>query len=105
MLETVFDTADRSGDLARHERFAPPRRLVIEKNSIGGVNAVRLTIVHCRPKCGDLGDPVGAARIERRGFTLRRLENLAEHFAAGRLIKTHLLAVLRLKLRNRCQQS
>jgi hypothetical protein len=37
----------------------------------------------------DLGDTVGAARVERRRLLLRRLLHLAEHLAARRLVEAN----------------
>src|SRR5437868_2946107 len=50
-LQAFPDAGGCHRDLPRNERLAANRRLVIEEDSVRGVDAVRLSIVH--------GDPVG----------------------------------------------
>ena len=58
--------ADGARDLARDERLAAARRLVIEEDAVDGEEAVGLAIVDRHPVRVDLRHAVRAARIERR---------------------------------------
>ena len=82
--------AAASRDLARHELAPAARRLVVEQDPRHREQAVALAVVHRDPVAVDLGDRVGAARVERRRLVLRRLAHLAEHLGARRLVEADL---------------
>lgn len=67
-------------DLPRDERPPSPRALVIEKDTIARIHAVRLTVVHRDPVCVQLGDTIRATRVERRSLTLWGLDDLSIEF-------------------------
>ena len=87
--EAELDARNAVGDLARHELLPSTGRLVVEPDSAARVQSVRLAIVHGDPMAVDLRDAVGAARIERRLFGLRRLDGVAEHLRTRRLIEAN----------------
>ena len=62
--------------LARDERPAAARRLVVEQDAVAGVQPVRLAVLDGHPVREDLRDRVRAARVERRRLRLRRLGDL-----------------------------
>jgi hypothetical protein len=43
------DLRDRAGDLARDERLAAPRRLVVEQDPVARVHRIRLPVIHSDP--------------------------------------------------------
>ena len=51
---------------------------------------VALAVVHRDPVAVDLGDAVGAARVERRQLGLGRFADLAEHLRRARLVEADL---------------
>ena len=63
---------------------------MVEQDPRDGVEAVALAVVHGDPVAVGLGDGVGAARVERRRFVLRRFPRLAEHLGAGGLVEADL---------------
>src|SRR6266404_2077992 len=94
-IERVFqsrlDAGDAARDLARHESLAADRAFMIEQDAVGGEHAVGLAVVHRDPVAVELGDTVGRARIERRGFLLRDFLNQAVQLRSGCLIEPRLL--------------
>src|ERR1700730_1665504 len=66
LLQTNRDGCDRTRDLARDERLAAQRALVIEQDTVRGVIAVSLAIVDGDPVGIKLRGPIGAARIKGR---------------------------------------
>jgi len=62
-------------DLAGDEGLAAHGRLMVEENSVAGVDAVGLAVVDDDPVAVELGDAVGRARVERGGLALRRLSH------------------------------
>ncbi len=87
ILQIVFDGGNGARNFARDESFAAPRALVVEQDAVTRVKAVALAIIHRRPERKNFCDAVRAARPEGRFLGLRHLLCLAEHFAAGGLIK------------------
>jgi hypothetical protein len=69
-LQPVGDGSDASGDLAGDEGLTADRALVVEQDSVRGMNAVGFAVVDRDPVGIELGGPVRRARIERRGFRL-----------------------------------
>src|SRR5690606_35243709 len=64
------DLGDGVGDLAGHELEAPARALVVEEDAGAGVEVVALPVVDRDPVAVELGDAVGAARVEWRALAL-----------------------------------
>src|SRR6266478_336503 len=91
LVEPLVNAGEAAGDLAGDERFPPDCGLVVEKDSIAGIQAVGLAIVDRYPVRVGLGRTIGGARIERRRFTLRRFLRLAVHFRSRSLVKARLL--------------
>ena len=77
--QAELDAGNGMGHLAGHELEPPSRALVVEQDARTGMHVVALPVVDRRPVPVHLGDPVGAARVERRPFVLRALDHLAEH--------------------------
>ena len=77
-------------DLARDELEPAALALVVEEDPGGGEEVVALAVVHGDEVAVALGDPVGRARVERRGLALRHLEHLPEHLGGGRLVEARL---------------
>src|SRR5580704_15917218 len=59
LLKSKFNSGEGTRDLSGNEGFATYRRLVIEQNSVAGINSVRFAIVD--------GDPVGVKLSNRIG--------------------------------------
>src|SRR5439155_9909903 len=81
------DSGDGPRHLAGDEGLAPARRLVVEQDPVGGVQAVGLAIVDGDPVGEDLRDRVWASWPERRRLGLRRLRDPAEHLARAGLVE------------------
>ena len=75
------------GDLSGHEVLAAPRGLVVEKDAVGGVHPVALTVVADDAVGVELGRSVRRARVEGRGLTLRDLLDLAVELGGRRLVE------------------
>src|SRR5262249_60947905 len=60
-----------------------------EQDARAAEHPVALAVVDRDEVPVDLGDTIGAARMERRRFTLRRLPRLAEHLARRRLVEAN----------------
>src|ERR1035437_7388413 len=45
VLEASLDTGDTAGDLARYERLAAPRALVVEKDAVDREHSIGLAVV------------------------------------------------------------
>src|SRR5262249_18268825 len=86
-LEPKLDAGDSVANLAGHELVAAARRLVVEQDARASEQSVALSVVDRDEVAVDLGDAIGAARMERRRLALRRLAHLAEHFTAAGLVK------------------
>ena len=83
------DFGDAVGDFAGDE-FAPAQRaFVVEQDTAGGKDAVAFAVIDGHPVRIQLGDAVGAARVERGGFRLRHRLHQAEHFRCGGLVEAH----------------
>src|SRR5690606_41950179 len=75
----------RSSDLD-----AAQRRLMIEQDAAGGVQAKAFPVVHGDPVTIQLGHAIGAAGVEGRRLVLTLRLNQAEHLAGGGLIEARL---------------
>src|SRR6185437_12019737 len=91
ILPASFDRGHGAGNLARHERFAADRAFVVEQNSVRGVNAIGLPIIHRHPVSVKLGGSVRASRRKRRSFILRTLRRVAVTLGCRGLIKSNAL--------------
>ncbi len=88
VLQAELDRGNGAGDLAGDEGLAAQRALVIEQDTVGGVQVIGLPIVHRDPVGIELGGGIGAARPERGCLALRRFLHLAIEFGCGCLIET-----------------
>jgi hypothetical protein len=72
-LQPYPDARESAGDFSRDKRFRHAWRPVIEKDSVAGIDAVCLTVVHRNPVSVKHGDCIGGPRVEGRGLRLRNL--------------------------------
>src|ERR1700687_5502762 len=91
IFQTGLDAGDAAGNLARHESLAADRAFMIEQDAVAGEHAVGLAVVHRDPVAVKLGDAIGRARIEWRGFLLRNFLHQAVQLRRGGLIEPRLL--------------
>src|SRR5580693_3634825 len=91
IVETGLDPGNAARDLACHEGVATDRALMVEQDTVAGIHAVGLAVVHRDPVAVKLGHRIGRARIERRGLLLRNLLNQAVQLRGGRLVEPRLL--------------
>src|SRR6266446_4592270 len=91
ILPAGKNSSNTTSNLARDERFAAPRALVIEQNAVGGVEMIALAVNPRHPMRVNFCRGVGTARLKSRRFALRRRSG-AKHFRARRLVKTGLRA-------------
>ena len=95
VLLAAEDRADRARDLARHERRAAPRRLVVEEDPVDGVHAVRLAVVARDPVAEDLARRrTGCADGTASPRSAATSRHLAEHLARRRLVEAAVDALL-----------
>jgi hypothetical protein len=87
ILAAGRDRGDAAGDLAGDEGLAAARALVVEEDSVAGEEAVALAVVDGDPVGVELGDAVGAARVEGGRLALRSLDHLAEELGGGGLVE------------------
>ena len=92
VLQAVLDRADGARDLARDERLAAARRLVVEEDPVDGVHAVGLAVVDASmPVAVDLArTPYGLRGWNGVVLGLRGLGDLAVHLARRRLVEAAL---------------
>src|ERR1043166_7102677 len=88
MLQPMLDGGDRARNFSGGKSFAAARALVVEQNTVTRAQSVALAIVDRGPVGKHFRDAVGTARPERCALVLRHFAGVAEHFAAGSLIKT-----------------
>ena len=91
VLQAEGDAGDGAGDLAGDEGFAAHRAFVIEEDTVAGVDAVGLTVVDGNPVGVELGDGVGAARVEGGALLLRGFLHQAVEFGGAGLVEAALL--------------
>ena len=93
------DAGDRVGDLAGHELEAAPLALVVEQDAARDEHAVALAVVLGDPMPVELGDAVGAARVEQRVLVVARagpvVVEAAEHLRRRRLVDAGALGAAR----------
>src|SRR3546814_3232373 len=75
VLPFKFDRRSRPRDLALNKSLAAQWAFVIEKNAVGGVNAISLAVVHNDPIGIELRCSIWRPRIKGRGFSLRYFLN------------------------------
>ncbi len=88
--QAELDARDAVGDLAGDELQAAARRLVVEEDAGDGKEVVALAVVDGDVVAEDLGDAVGATRIEGRHLVLRHFAHAAVHLARGGLVEADL---------------
>src|ERR1700733_11239905 len=86
--QTKLDASHAVGDLPCDELVAAARALMIEQNAVAAGDVVGFTVVEGKIEAGHFTDPIRTSRMERGGLALRRLTNLAEHFARPGEIET-----------------
>ena len=85
-VEALIDARQAAGDLAAYEGFAAARGSVVDQDAVAGIHAVGLAVVHRDPVGIELGDAIGAAGIEGRGFFLRRFLHQAVKLTGAGLV-------------------
>ena len=80
-----------TGDLARDERPATARALVVEEDAVARIHAVRFAVVDCYPVAVELGDTVRGTRVEWSCFALRRFDDLAVQLGRRSLVEPYVL--------------
>src|SRR5678815_3818695 len=85
LLEAATDPRRRPRDFAGDEVFPPARRFVIVKNSVADKEAVGLPVNARQLGREGLRTAVGAGRLERRLFSLRRVGRVAKYLRARRV--------------------
>jgi hypothetical protein len=81
---------NRARDLAGDESLATARTLMVEEDTVGGVDAIRFPVVHRDPIAIELGNGVGAARVKGGVFILRYGLHFTVQFARGSLVEAGL---------------
>jgi hypothetical protein len=81
------DPSNGDADLARDEILLASRALVVEKDPIAGVHAVRFSIINCDPVCKLLGDAVRRAGVEGSCLGLRDNSDVSIQLARTCLIE------------------
>ena len=71
----------------RHKSPSPPWALVVEQDPVASEHTVRLTVVDDDPVRVELCTAIWRARVERSGFALRSLDNLAVQLGGGCLVE------------------
>ncbi len=97
LLQSRFDPRNPARDFPRHKVLSPTRRLVVKQNPVHGKEVIRLAVIHGRVVRKHFGNPIGAARMKRCCFILRR-GCYTKHFAGARLIKFYFLSRMVLKI-------
>ena len=87
LLEIEADAGQGTGDLAGDKGFTAQGGLVVEEDTVAGIYAVGLPVVDTDPVGVELGHSVGAPGVERGGFRLGDLLDLAEQLRGGGLVK------------------
>src|SRR5690606_25573667 len=90
LLLAELDARHGVGHLTGDELDASQWGLMVEQDAAGGVQLEAFPVIHGNPVAIELGDPVGAARIERRTFILTLGLDQPEHLAGGGLIEAAL---------------
>src|ERR1700691_4133973 len=88
--QAKFDTRHAVGDFPGDELEAASRTLVVEQNAVGAGDAIGFAVVQGEVETRYLTDTIGTSRMERGGFTLWSLPDLAEHFTRSGEIETAL---------------
>ena len=78
-------------DFPRDERPPSPRALMVEKDSVARIHAVRLAVVDRDPVCIQLSDTVRAARIEWRRLALWGLDDFSVELGSRGLVEARML--------------
>ena len=80
------DRGDAACDFSGDEGFSPAPTLIVKQDAVAGEEPVPFAIDACHPVGVNLRNRIGATRLERGGFTLRR-RSRAKHFRTGGLVK------------------
>ena len=83
------DVCRGARDLARHKGAATTRALVVEKDTVARIHAVRLPVVLADPERVQLCNAIRGARVERRVLVLRDALHEPVQLRSGRLVEAH----------------
>jgi hypothetical protein len=87
VLEPQADAGQRPGDFAGDKGFPADRGFMVEQNAVARIDAIGFPVVDADPEGIELGCGIGTAGVERGGFSLRGLLNLAVKLRGGGLVK------------------
>ena len=87
IFQALVDVGQAPGDFAGHKGFAAAWAFMVKQNTVTGIHAVGLAIVHGDPVSVELGYGVGAAWVKRRGFFLRGFLHQAIKLAGTGLVE------------------
>src|SRR5579875_4026864 len=87
LIQPVLDASDAVCDFAADKFHTASWTLVVEQDAGAGKQAIALPIIYRDVVAVNLGDAVGRTRMERSGFRLRRLTDLAEHLTGTGLVE------------------
>ena len=91
ILAAMHDVGDGQADLAGDERLPAALGLVVEEDAVAGEDPVGFAVIARDPIGVDLGDAIGAARVERGSLGLRDFDDLTVEFGRRRLVDANLL--------------
>ena len=86
VLLARLDLGDGNRNLPGHEFGAASFRFVVEQDARAGEHAIAFAVVLGNPVAVQLGNTIGATRVEGRIFVLRNRLDLAEHLAGRGLV-------------------
>ena len=102
ILKANLDPGCGAGDLAGDKSLAASGALVIEEDTIGGVQIVGFAVIDSEPVGKDLSAAIGGTGMERCRLDLGNLVHLAKHLGGGGLVKPYVLG--QASLSNRLQK-
>ena len=102
-MQAFADPADSAGHLAGNEGLAATRALVVEHDAVADEEPISLAIIDRKPMGGELADPVGTARMERRALVLRRRRG-PEHLGRPGLVAANFAAAVLCVIAQRLDQ-
>src|SRR5580704_15951659 len=88
--QTKLNPRHAMRDFASDKLKAATGAFVIEKNAVTAGYAIGFPVIQGEVKASYLADAIGASGMKRGVFPLRRLLNLAEHFARPGEVKAAL---------------
>ena len=97
-LQANSNAREGARDFSGDEGFAADRAFVVEQDAVTRIDAVGLAVVDGDPVGVELGDGVGAARVEGRCFLLRGFLDESVEFRCGSLVETGFISSPRMRM-------